>query len=620
MDEDAQRTADVIELIATKARRAAQVHEALEGDDEQAIKEAIEAFDEVDDLYGVDPAHDVLTAEEFAEHLEEFLNELVENELIDPEIVDEEFVEACFNAYYLDDLTEDEEDEPLFAPIASTEQFAEALEEQWGQAAASAVKKAGAALKRKGAAAAGQAKLGYQIGRGGGALKPTSVAAKLGKAAGAAARRPGRTAAIAGGAAAGGYAAKRALGRRREAVDDVADVVDEIMGAAENEGDNDLVEQLKKVVKKAAETGAEKFGARFAPWQKKAARVNVLRKKLSASVEQETGLLLVEDEDGDLWLAEPETNLLIMAPEELDEAAKVVSTFPQMGNAMVPANAQDPDDENPLGDGVLEPDPAPNTAGGTGAAKAKAAAKKKQRSEREEGESGEDDGEPLFEAFEVTVFDHETGELHEGELKLRLYAPDEEDELDEEVQELLDEAVDATFKKIGQAVVQTEPIQAALKAFADEPIVEKGPKFIKGAIKRPGQLHRDLGVPQGQKIPVEKIRQAAKRKGPVGFRARFALRLRKLRPKGAAATKAAKKAARTRQRMAASVETDNAQVIYESIARYLVSIPELTENIFQQIITLVCEEHKLTEESDKDFVADAINEIWANKETEQPFV
>jgi len=29
--------------------------------------------------------------------------------------------------------------------------------------------------------------------------------------------------------------------------------------------------------------------------------------------------------------------------------------------------------------------------------------------------------------------------------------------------------------------------------------------FIAGAIKRPGQLHRDLGVPQGKKIPAGKI-------------------------------------------------------------------------------------------------------------------
>jgi hypothetical protein len=46
--------------------------------------------------------------------------------------------------------------------------------------------------------------------------------------------------------------------------------------------------------------------------------------------------------------------------------------------------------------------------------------------------------------------------------------------------------------------------------------------FIKGAIKRPGALHRALGVPQGQKIPKAKEAAAAKRPGRVGKEARFA--------------------------------------------------------------------------------------------------
>lgn len=53
-------------------------------------------------------------------------------------------------------------------------------------------------------------------------------------------------------------------------------------------------------------------------------------------------------------------------------------------------------------------------------------------------------------------------------------------------------------------------------------------RWIQSAIKRPGQLHRDLGVPQGQRIPAEKLRAAAKRPGKVGQRARLALTLRKL--------------------------------------------------------------------------------------------
>lgn len=53
-------------------------------------------------------------------------------------------------------------------------------------------------------------------------------------------------------------------------------------------------------------------------------------------------------------------------------------------------------------------------------------------------------------------------------------------------------------------------------------------KWIGKAIKRPGQLHRDLGVPLGQRIPLTKLRAAAKRKGKVGQRARLAMTLRKM--------------------------------------------------------------------------------------------
>lgn len=53
--------------------------------------------------------------------------------------------------------------------------------------------------------------------------------------------------------------------------------------------------------------------------------------------------------------------------------------------------------------------------------------------------------------------------------------------------------------------------------------------WIKGAIKHPGALHADLGVPQGQKIPAGKIAAAAKRPGKVGQRARLAKTLKKMR-------------------------------------------------------------------------------------------
>lgn len=55
--------------------------------------------------------------------------------------------------------------------------------------------------------------------------------------------------------------------------------------------------------------------------------------------------------------------------------------------------------------------------------------------------------------------------------------------------------------------------------------------WIKKAMKRPGQLHRDLNVPKGEKIPAKKISEAAKRKDAVGRRSRLARTLALLRNK-----------------------------------------------------------------------------------------
>ncbi len=53
-------------------------------------------------------------------------------------------------------------------------------------------------------------------------------------------------------------------------------------------------------------------------------------------------------------------------------------------------------------------------------------------------------------------------------------------------------------------------------------------KWISGAIKHPGALHRDLGVPQGEKIPAKKLDAAAKRDDKVGQRARLAKTLKRM--------------------------------------------------------------------------------------------
>lgn len=53
-------------------------------------------------------------------------------------------------------------------------------------------------------------------------------------------------------------------------------------------------------------------------------------------------------------------------------------------------------------------------------------------------------------------------------------------------------------------------------------------KWIQEAIKHPGALHKELGVPEGKKIPAKKLAKAAKAPGVLGKRARLAETLRGL--------------------------------------------------------------------------------------------
>jgi hypothetical protein len=52
-------------------------------------------------------------------------------------------------------------------------------------------------------------------------------------------------------------------------------------------------------------------------------------------------------------------------------------------------------------------------------------------------------------------------------------------------------------------------------------------KWIQKAIKKPGALHKQLGVPEGQKIPAGKLAKAASAGGKLGKRARLAQTLKK---------------------------------------------------------------------------------------------
>ena len=53
--------------------------------------------------------------------------------------------------------------------------------------------------------------------------------------------------------------------------------------------------------------------------------------------------------------------------------------------------------------------------------------------------------------------------------------------------------------------------------------------WIAGAIKKPGALHKQLGVKAGEKIPAKTLAKAAEKGGKLGQRARLAETLKKMK-------------------------------------------------------------------------------------------
>jgi len=62
-------------------------------------------------------------------------------------------------------------------------------------------------------------------------------------------------------------------------------------------------------------------------------------------------------------------------------------------------------------------------------------------------------------------------------------------------------------------------------------MAKKKKNWIQKAIKKPGALHKQLGVSQDKTIPTSKLQAAAKKGGTLGRRARLALTLKKLAQK-----------------------------------------------------------------------------------------
>ena len=61
-------------------------------------------------------------------------------------------------------------------------------------------------------------------------------------------------------------------------------------------------------------------------------------------------------------------------------------------------------------------------------------------------------------------------------------------------------------------------------------MAKKG-NWIASAIKKPGALHKEMGVPAGKNIPAGKLAAAAKKGGKLGQRARLAETLKGFKKK-----------------------------------------------------------------------------------------
>lgn len=62
-------------------------------------------------------------------------------------------------------------------------------------------------------------------------------------------------------------------------------------------------------------------------------------------------------------------------------------------------------------------------------------------------------------------------------------------------------------------------------------MADKKKNWIAGAIKKPGALHKELGIKEGKKIPSKTLAKAAKAGGKLGKRAKLAETLKGFKKK-----------------------------------------------------------------------------------------
>lgn len=76
---------------------------------------------------------------------------------------------------------------------------------------------------------------------------------------------------------------------------------------------------------------------------------------------------------------------------------------------------------------------------------------------------------------------------------------------------------------------QLESNMIKLSGLVNLEALKEEEKWIQKAIEKPGALHKQLGVPAGEKIPADTLKAAAEKGGKLGKRARLAMTLKKLK-------------------------------------------------------------------------------------------
>lgn len=96
---------------------------------------------------------------------------------------------------------------------------------------------------------------------------------------------------------------------------------------------------------------------------------------------------------------------------------------------------------------------------------------------------------------------------------------------------------DNPFKRFKKALKGTKADGMKAHEMAKHLVRRKGANWIAGAIKKPGALHKEMGVPEGKKIPAGKLRVAAGKGGKLGQRARLAETLKGMKHRKRKASK-----------------------------------------------------------------------------------